>query len=145
MWTTVFEVFSRLSEKTGSVGAIVSAAGCAACFPALASLGASVGLGFLRQYEGLFLNTLLPIFAVVALLANLLTAWSHRRIGRALFGIAGPSMVLATLYLFWTANWSTYMFYVGLAFMLIASIWDIASPPSKACAVPNAQPEMGIR
>ncbi len=145
MWATVFEVFSRLSEKTGSVGAIVSAAGCASCFPALASLGASVGLGFLSQYEGLFLNTLLPIFAVVALVSNLLTAWSNRRIGRTLFGIAGPSMVLATLYLFWTDSWSTYMFYVGLAFMLIASIWDIASPSRKACAVPNAQPELGIR
>ncbi len=145
MWTTVFEVFSRLSEKTGSVGAIVSAAGCASCFPALASLGASVGLGFLSQYEGLFLNTLLPIFAVVALVANLLTASSHRRIQRTLFGIAGPIMVLATLYLFWTDNWSTYMFYVGLAFMLIASIWDIASPPRKACAAPNAQPELDSR
>ncbi len=35
------------------------------------------------------------------------------------------------------------MFYVGLAFMLIASIWDIAAPPRKACAAPNAQPERG--
>jgi len=143
MWTMVFDVFSRLSEKTGSVGAIVSAMGCAACFPAIASLGASVGLGFLSEFEGLFINTLLPIFAVIALVANLLTAWSHRRIGRTLFEITGPSMVLATLYLFWTDNWSSYMFYVGLAFMLAASIWDIASPPRKACALPNAQPEHG--
>ncbi len=134
MWTTVFDLFSRLAEKTGSVGAIVSAMGCASCFPAIASLGASVGLGFLGQFEGLFINTLLPVFAVVALAANLLTAWSHRRVGRALFGIAGPIMVLATLYLFWSDHWSTYMFYVGLAFLLIASIWDIVSPPRKACA-----------
>ena len=139
MWTTVFDLFSRLSEKAGSLGAIVSAMGCASCFPAIASLGASVGLGFLGQFEGLFINTLLPIFAVVALVANLLTAWSHRRIGRALFGIAGPSMVLATLYLFWTDNWSTYMFYVGLIFMLVASIWDIVSPRRKACATPRRQ------
>ena len=143
MWTMVFDVFSRSSEKTGSVGAIVSAMGCAACFPAIASLGASAGLGFLGQFEGLFINTLLPIFAVIALVANLLTAWSHRRIGRTLFGIAGPSMVLATLILFWTDNWSTYMFYVGLAFMLAASIWDLASPPRKACVSPNAQLEHG--
>ena len=133
----VFDVFSRLFEKTGSVGAIVSAMGCAACFPAIASLGASVGLGFLDQFEGLFINTLLPIFAVIALVANLLTAWSHRRIGRTLFGIVGPSMVLAALYLFWTDNWSTYMFYAGLAFMLVASIWDIALPPRKTCALPH--------
>ncbi len=137
MWTAVFDWFSRLADKTGSVGAIVSAMGCASCFPAIASLGASVGLGFLGQFESVFINTLLPIFAVVALVANLLTAWSHRRIGRALFGIAGPSMVLATLYLFWTDNWSTYMFYVGLVFMLAASIWDIVSPPRTACPTPR--------
>jgi hypothetical protein len=28
--------------------------GCAACFPAIASLGAAIGLGFLGKYEGLF-------------------------------------------------------------------------------------------
>ena len=83
----------------------------------------------------LFINTLLPIFAIVALVANILSAWSHRRIGRLLFGIAGPCMVLATLYLFWTENWSTYMFYAGLVVMLTASIWDIASPPNKTCEV----------
>ncbi len=136
MWATIFDWFSRSADKTGSVGAVVSAMGCASCFPAIGSLGASIGLGFLAQFEGIFINTLLPIFAVVALVANLLTAWSHRRIGRALFGIAGPIMVLATLYPFWVYNWSTYMFYVGLVFMLVASIWDIASPPRKACPVP---------
>ncbi len=46
-------------------------------------------------------------------------------------------MVLATLYLFWTDNWSTYMFYVGLVLMLAASVWDIVSPPRKACEVPE--------
>jgi hypothetical protein len=41
-------------------------------------LGATLGIGFLAQFEGLFINTPLPVFA----------------------GIAGPLMVLATLYLF---------------------------------------------
>ena len=135
MLSNVLSLVSRISDKAGSVGAVVSAMGCAACFPAIASLGASIGLGFLSQFEGLFINTLLPIFAIVALMANILSAWSHRRVGRLLFGIAGPSMVLATLYLFWTANWSTYMFYAGLVVMLAASIWDIASPPNKTCEV----------
>jgi mercuric ion transport protein len=135
MVNNVLSVLSRISDKTGSVGAVVAAMGCASCFPAIASLGASVGLGFLSQFEGLFINTLLPIFAIVALVANMLSAWSHRRIGRMLFGIAGPSMVLATLYLFWTENWSTYMFYVGLVVMLAASILDIVSPPKKTCDI----------
>jgi len=97
-------IVSRLSDKVGAFGAIVAAMGCASCFPAIAALGASLGLGFLSQFEGLFINTLLPVFAIVALVANLLSAWSHRRPGRMLLGIAGPSMILATLYLFWTDN-----------------------------------------
>ncbi len=133
MWTKFFDISTNLSDKIGSLGSIVSAMGCAACFPAIASLGATVGLGFLSQFEGVFINTLLPIFAVVALLANVLAAGAHRRVFRLVFGIAGPAMVLATLYLFWTDAWSTYMFYVGLLFMLAASLWNVLSPARKAC------------
>lgn len=124
---------TSIFDKTGVIGAIVAAAGCASCFPAIAALGSAVGLGFLAQYEGVFINTLLPIFAGIALAANVLSFFSHRVWYRLLAGIAGPAMVLATLYLFWTANWSTYMFYVGLAVMLAVSIWDIVSPPRKVC------------
>jgi len=126
--------FSSLINKSGTLGAIVAAMVCASCFPAIAALGASVGLGFLGHYEGLFINTLLPVFAGIALGANLLSFFSHRIWHRLLAGIAGPSMVLATLYLFWTDNWSTYLFYAGLAVMLAVSIWDIVSPPRRVCA-----------
>ncbi len=143
MFATILSSVSRLADKTGSLGSIASAMGCASCFPAIASLGASLGLGFLGRFEGLFINTLLPIFAIIALLANLVNAWYHRRVFRTLVGIAGPLMVLATLYLFWTDNWSTYMFYAGLALMLAASLWDLASPPRKVCAAPE-QPEATI-
>ncbi|CAB3774406.1 MerC family mercury resistance protein [Paraburkholderia humisilvae] len=44
---------TRLADKAGLLGSIVSAMGCASCFPAIASLGATIGLGFLSQYEGL--------------------------------------------------------------------------------------------
>lgn len=133
----ILPILSRLSDKVGSFGAIVSAMGCAYCFPAIASLGASLGLGLLSQFEGLFINTLLPIFAIVALVSNVWSAWFHRRLARLLPGIAGPLMVLATLYLFWSENWSTYMFYLGLMTMLAVSIYDIVAPPVRACDVSN--------
>ncbi|RCE99107.1 MerC family mercury resistance protein, partial [Escherichia coli] len=47
---------AQIADKAGAFGAVVSAAGCAACFPAIASLGAAVGLGFLQEYEGLFIS-----------------------------------------------------------------------------------------
>ena len=134
----MMQIISRLVDKVGSVGALVAAMGCAACFPALASLGASVGLGFLSAYEGVFINKLLPLFAIFVLVSNLFSWVSHHDYIRLIWGLLGPSMVLATLYVFWTDNWSTYMFYMGLVLMIAISIWDIVSPPAKTCALPDA-------
>ncbi|GLZ89353.1 hypothetical protein Pres01_54040 [Metapseudomonas resinovorans] len=53
-----FNSVTRIADKTGSLGVLVSAMGCALCFPALASLGAAIGLGFLSQWDGLFITTL---------------------------------------------------------------------------------------
>ncbi len=65
-------LITRIADKAGSLGSIVSAMGCAACFPAIAGFGAAIGLGFLSEYEGLFISRLLPLFAIVVLLANAL-------------------------------------------------------------------------
>ena len=51
-------LLTRVGDKAGSLGAVISAMGCAMCFPAIASLGAALGMGFLSQWEGLFINTL---------------------------------------------------------------------------------------
>jgi mercuric ion transport protein len=40
---------TRIADKAGSLGAVISAMGCAMCFPAIAGIGAAVGLGFLSQ------------------------------------------------------------------------------------------------
>ncbi len=62
---------TRIGDKCGTVGSIAAAMGCAMCFPALAGIGAAIGLGFLSQWEGLFIITLLPLFAGIALLRRL--------------------------------------------------------------------------
>ncbi|MFV1984199.1 MAG: organomercurial transporter MerC [Thiohalomonadales bacterium] len=125
---------TSLFDKTGALGVLTATMGCASCFPALGSFGAAIGLGFLHQYEGLFLNTLLPVFAVFALGANVFSYFTHKIWYRALAGITGPIMVLLTMYPLWTYNWSTYLLYAGIALMLVVSIWDIFSPAHKVCA-----------
>jgi len=125
-------------EKIGSLGAVVAAMGCASCFPALGALGASLGLGFLAQFEGVFINTLLPVFTWIALGAIVVSFLSHRRWLRLLAGVVGPTMVLLTLYPLWTYDWSTYLFYTGLVVMLLVSIWDIVSPARKVCNTLNS-------
>ncbi len=121
-------------DKTGALGSLTAAMGCASCFPALGSLGAALGLGFLSQYEGVFLNTLLPAFAALALVANLLAYVSHRIWYRTLLACLGPVMVLLTMYPLWQYGWSTYLLYAGIAMMLAVSIWDMVSPPSRVCS-----------
>ena len=126
----VFNIF----DTTGALGAFTAAMGCASCFPALGSLGSALGLGFLAQYEGLFINTLLPVFAAIALGANLFAWFSHKIWYRTLAGITGPSMVLLTMYPLWTYEWSTWLLYAGIAMMLVVAVWDIISPPHKVCS-----------
>ena len=128
------EWITRAADKTGALGSIVSAASCPACFPALASLGAAAGLGFLSEYEGLFLTTLLPLFAAVALVANALGWLRHRQWHRSLLGMIGPAMVLAAMLLFFGQWWTARLLYTGLAFMVGVSLWDLFSPANKRCA-----------
>lgn len=121
-------LLTRIADKTGVIGSIVSTIGCAMCFPALASIGAAIGLGFLSQWESVFVHVLLPLFAVVALLANALGWLNHRQWHRSAAGMIGPSLVLIGRYTFVSG-----VLYAGLALMLAVAIWDLASPAHRHC------------
>ena len=127
------ELLTRVADKAGALGSVVSAMGCAACFPAIASLGAALGLGFLSEYEGLFITKLLPLFAAIALVANALGWFSHRQWHRTLLGSVGPTMVLAAMLVFFGQWWTARLLYAGLAVMVGVSIWDLVSPASRRC------------
>ncbi|WP_339719472.1 organomercurial transporter MerC [uncultured Paraglaciecola sp.] len=129
----LLKYITQFGGKAGSLGALVSAMGCAMCFPAIASLGAAVGLGFLSQWEGVFINTLLPFFAWVALALNALGWLSHRQWHRSALGIIGPVFLLLSLYPWFQYAWSTYVTYSALGFMVVISIWDIFSPANHRC------------
>jgi mercuric ion transport protein len=124
---------TRIADKAGALGGVASAMGCAACFPAIASLGAAVGLGFLSEYEGLFITKLLPLFAAIALIANGLGWFSHRQWHRTLLGMVGPAMVVAAMLPFFGQWWTARLLYTGLAVMVGVSIWDLVSPAHRRC------------
>ncbi|PIW09894.1 MAG: mercury transport protein MerC, partial [Comamonadaceae bacterium CG17_big_fil_post_rev_8_21_14_2_50_60_13] len=109
---------TRIADKTGTLGSLVSAFGCAACFPAIASIGAALGLGFLQEYEGLFISRLMPLFAAIALVANALGWISHRQWQRSALGMVGPTLVLGALGWLGGEGWPTVLLYVGLGLML---------------------------
>ncbi len=119
---------SKLFENSSSLGVVISTMGCASCFPAAATIGTTIGLGALSAYEGLFINTLLPLFATLSLLLQLYSAWNYRSVVHAIIGASGPLMILATLYLFWFDDWSTDMLYIGIVIMMAVSIWQWIIP-----------------
>ena len=121
-------VMTRVADKAGALGSIVSAMGCGACFPALASLGAALGLGFLSQFEAVFVTVLLPLFAALALLANALGWFNHRQWHRSVLGMIGPAIVLVASF-----TVAEKLLYVGLAAMVGVSIWDFVSPANLRC------------
>lgn len=128
-------LLTRLADKTGLIGSVVSAAACVNCFPALASLGAAIGLGVLSPYEGLFIRILLPAFAVIALLANALGWLSHRRWPRAALGVLGPLLVLMAVFVMRASGHRTgWLLYPGLLLMVAVSLRDLLAPaPSASC------------
>ena len=121
-------VMTRVADKAGALGSIVSAMGCGACFPALASLGAALGLGFLSQFEAVFVTVLLPLFAALALLANALGWFSHRQWQRSVLGMIGPAIVLVASF-----TVAEKLLYVGLATMVAVAGWDVVSPATRRC------------
>jgi mercuric ion transport protein len=133
------EWITRVADKAGALGSIVSAASCPACFPAFAGLGSAMGLGFLAGYEGLFINTLLPLFAAIALIANALGWLRHRQWHRSVLGMVGPAMVLAAMLLFFGRWWTANLLYMGLALMVGISIWDLLSPAHGRCGAAGCE------
>lgn len=124
---------TRISDKAGMIGTVLSAFSCAACFPAIAGIGAALGFGFLSQWEWTIIATWFPLFASLVIIANILGYFSHKQWHRTLLGLIGPTLVLLSLYPFFKYAWSTYVTYTGIAIMLLFSIWDMVSPANKKC------------
>lgn len=136
-------IATRVADKAGVIGTIVGSFGCAACFPAAASIGAAIGLGFFDQWESLFVRILIPIFAIVTLLANLAGWFSHHQWQRALTGSIGPALALVgafglmgafgVTHGFLAANVARGTFYAGLIVMVLAALWDLVRPANRRC------------
>jgi mercuric ion transport protein len=121
-------MINKLLDKIGIGGVWIAALSCTACFPALGSLASALGLGFLSSLEGIAVNSLLPIFATLALLVNMYNWYRNKSHVRGALSIVGPIAVLLTLYPLWQYDWSTYLFYFGISLMVIMSVLDIAKP-----------------
>jgi mercuric ion transport protein len=122
-----------VTDKAGVVGTVVATMACSMCFPAVAGIGAAIGLGFLSRWEHVFLNVV-PLFALLVLITNGLGWFAHRQWRRSALGTIGPVLVLIG----WTAfmggiSMARAVLYTGLAVMVIFAVWDLVSPGARRC------------
>jgi len=129
----VILILTRLGDKSGSLAAVIAAMGCSFCFPALASLGAAIGLGFLAQWEGFLLTRILPAAAFVTLGVNLLGYLHHRQWYRCALGAIGPITILLVLKFWFATHWRSDAIYAALGLMVAVSLWDLAWPANRRC------------
>ncbi len=121
-------MFTNLLDKISAGGVWFAALSCSACFPALGALASALGIGVLSEYEGIAITILLPLFALLALIANIMSAIQHKKLLRGVLGVLGPALILLTLYPLWQYSWSTYLFYFAICLMVIMSLLDIVKP-----------------
>ena len=133
----ILSYITRLGDKSGSFGAVIAAMGCSFCFPAIASLGAAIGLGFLAQWEGFLLTKVMPGAAILTLLVNVLGYFHHRQWYRSVLGVIGPITILLILNFWFATYWRTDAIYAALALMVAVSVWDIFWPANLHCVTEN--------
>jgi mercuric ion transport protein len=124
---------SDIFEKTGVLSTVVASMSCGFCFPFLASLGASLGIGFLSEFEAFFIVTAIPILAWFIIAMQIYVWIKHKKNIYLFFGLLGPITILILKHFFWIEEWRTEVYYLALASMLIYSVFTIVKPPIKAC------------
>lgn len=116
---------TRIVGSTGTIGAVIAAMSCTACFPVLASLASALGLSFLAQFEGPSIRYILPVFALTGLAANIIGGRS-RGWARMALGVVGPLLVLAAALCMAIYGMPTeWLLYPGLVIMIVVAIWDL--------------------
>ena len=108
----------RITEKVGSIGAVIGALACPICFPKIAVLGAAVGLGVLAPFEGYLAKGVQALF-LMAFVGQLMAFRQHGN--RWLLALS----FLTTLVLFsgYYVVPSSLLLQLSLCGQVISSIW----------------------
>ena len=125
---------AKILDKFGAIGAffsLIAATGCPACFPLLGVIGATLGLGFLRPYEGIIMYVFQG-FVLLSLIGNIFSYLYHKRMVPLIVGVASPALIFFAFYIYF----SYLLIYVGLVGLFIAGILNyIANKKCKTCEV----------
>lgn len=123
-------VKSTVVEKIATLGALLAAAACPACFPMLAIVGTALGLGIFRPFEG-WVFVVFQILVLIALFGNILSFFRHRCVLPLIIGVASPVLVFFALYI----SFNQPLLYLGLFGLVAASVLNfIAKRQCARCA-----------
>ena len=119
----------NIIDKIGTVGSLIAAAGCPACFPMLAVVGSAVGLGVLHPLEGkVFL--VFQLLVGVSLVGSFISYFNHRKILPLLIGIISPGLIFFALYI----RFNSVIIYAGLLGLAVAGVMNmLANRRCKKC------------
>ena len=123
-------------DKIGSIGSLVTAMACPACFPMLAVVGSALGLGVLHPFEGKIL-LVFQLLVVVALLGSFISYFNHCKILPLLIGVISPGLIFFALYI----RFHSIIIYSGLLGLAVASVMNmIANLRCRKCDL-EAKPD----
>jgi len=106
-------------DKTGAIGAFLAAGSCPVCFPLLAVVGSALGFGFLKPYEGAMM-VIFQGLVLVALVGNILSFRSHKRIVPLAVGVISPILIFFVFYVYF----SSVLLNIGLFGLLTAAMMN---------------------
>ena len=86
-------------DKIGSIGSLLAAAACPACFPMWAVVGSALGLGILHPFEGKVFFVF-QLLVAVALVGSIISYFNHRKVLPLLTGTISPALIFFGLYVF---------------------------------------------
>ena len=119
-------VLGFISIGPGVGAATLAKASCPLCYPAIAALLSSMGVGFL--FEGIYFFALMALFFSIALFGLFFKAASRRGYPPFYLGTAGVTLALI-------GNWNQilWVFYIGVGALLFASFWNLWPKKTKNC------------
>jgi mercuric ion transport protein len=107
-------------DKLPAFGAVIAAAGCPVCFPALAAVGSVFGIGALAAYE----SQLIILTQIFVILSMVFAVVSYRRTQykpSLIIALVSGVLIFGTWYLFW----NPVIVYLGLAGISGVAVWNI--------------------
>jgi len=104
-------------DRIGAVGVFVTAAGCPICFPLFAVVGSTLGLGFLRPYEGILMFAF-QFFVLLSLIGNMIYYRINKKILPLVIGISSTVLIFFSFHIYFRHT----LIYAGMFGLMAAAI-----------------------